>query len=65
MALAVAVFAIVDGVLFKPLPYPAASELHFVSVRRAEGRGSSLSAREIARLRAAVPDVGLAGLQKS
>ena len=59
MALATTVFAIVDGVLFKPLPYPRAQELHVIF-------GPQYVAASIANVRewvAAAPDVQMAAYQ--
>lgn len=56
MTLATTVFAIVDGVLFKPLPYPRAEELYVVS-----GPYSlAASSREIREWAAAVPEAQVA-----
>jgi predicted permease len=66
IALPTVTFAIVDGVLFKPLPYPDAHELYLI---RADTTGDPQEApppvswTEIEAWRAAVPDVaiGVAG----
>ncbi len=69
MALATTTFAIVDGVLFKPLPYPASSELFVGSGGYAKhpSETPSLSPEEIQRWRVAAPDVriGVMGLQST
>src|SRR5262245_11135537 len=62
MALATTVFAVVDGVLFKPLPYPRSSELVSIQagVRAAQGPTALrqwVSAVDIAAWRQAMPDV--------
>src|SRR5687768_16389412 len=44
MALAAVVFAIVDGVLFKPLPYPDADRLFVIDARVTSQPGSKLAA---------------------
>ena len=61
MALATTVFAVVDGLLFKPLPYQAASEL-FVVQPRMEGLDPSvgspgISGRDVDDWRTALPTV--------
>jgi predicted permease len=56
MTLATTVFAIVDGVLFKPLPYPRAEQLYAVT----GPNGMAASAREIAEWAAAVPEAQMA-----
>ena len=61
MALATTVFAVVDGLLFKPLPYRAASEL-FVVRPRMEGLDPSvgnpgISGRDVDDWRVALPTV--------
>jgi putative ABC transport system permease protein len=58
IALAATVFALVDGVLFKPLPYRAPQELYAIQ-GRAGGEAiahSSVSLREVEAFRRAVPD---------
>jgi putative ABC transport system permease protein len=59
IALTATVFAVVDGVLFKPLPYNAPHEL--VSIQGRGGgeavAGSSVSLRDVRIWRDAVPDV--------
>jgi predicted permease len=67
MALAATVFAIVDGVLFKPLPYPSPDEIHVVSGRfddlaPAERGVEIISANEAAAWSAAVPDLAMTSL---
>ena len=63
MTLATTVFAVVDGVLFKPLPYPSPSELYGIEgwFSWATERGSSslnaISRRDIDAWSAAVPDI--------
>jgi predicted permease len=68
MALATTVFTIVDGVLFKPLPYRDAHQLHFVrpgftdpSVR---GRFDA-SLNELDAWQAAMPDIPFTGFSVS
>jgi predicted permease len=68
MTLATTVFAIVDGVLFKPLPYPKAHELYRISggysrevvlqagETRVQGSGFGISARDVADLVATAPE---------
>lgn len=59
MALAVClsttVFAIVDGVLFRPLPYPQAEELFFLKGEPSAARGGGLSVADLRLLREAAP----------
>jgi predicted permease len=68
MALASTVFAIVDGVLFKPLPYPDPEELYAVSGRFDDGRASQragvelISPLEVAEWSAVASDVRLTSL---
>ena len=63
-ALSATVFAIVDGVLFKPLPYPDADQLHRASGRRASGRGGGvLSLDEVRAWQRDIPDVAIAAFQ--
>jgi putative ABC transport system permease protein len=67
MALATTVFAVVDGVLFKPLPYPNPEELYVVSARYDEtvepsGRGvETIAVDELAAWSAHVPDAAFTG----
>ena len=58
MTLATTVFAIVDGVLFKPLPYPRAQQLFVIS---APNRMAA-SSRDVAAWAAALPDTQMAML---
>jgi putative ABC transport system permease protein len=52
ISLAATVFAVVDGVLFKPLPYPRAAELFQIMGTTGEQAGSaSLAARDLEYLR--------------
>jgi len=67
MALAIAVFAIVDGLLFKPLPYPEVDGLvavtpGFRSLPSSVGRPSG-SSRDVADWRMAIPDASFTGVQ--
>jgi predicted permease len=67
MALASTVFAVVDGVLFKSLPYPNADELYVVSGRHDGGaplaRGVAMtSPNEVAAWAAAAPGVTITTL---
>ena len=68
MALATTVFAIVDGVLFRPLPYPDADELYAVGgvigpeAERPERGIEYLSEKEITAWSADAPGVLLTGL---
>ena len=73
MALATTVFAVVDGVLFKPLPYPDPSQLVAIepgfatlpaptvaaSVASARRVTSSVSPLDVANWRAAAPDIAI------
>jgi predicted permease len=65
MSLAITVFAVVDGVLFKPLPYPQASHLYSVWPgfarlgRSQEPMGASLV--DLANWSAATGDTGITG----
>lgn len=73
LALATTVFAVVDGVLFRPLPYPDAGRLvtiepGFKTVpppASANGQAStySASAIDLANWRLAVPDVNITGFR--
>jgi hypothetical protein len=47
ISLSSTVFAVVDGVLFKPLPYPEAGRLYFVDGRDGRQRTGRLSAIDI------------------
>lgn len=64
-ALSATVFAIVDGVLFKPLPYQDADQLRTASGRRANGRGGALSLDEIRTWQRDLPDVPISAFQSS
>jgi predicted permease len=59
MALATTTFTVVDGVLFKPLPYPDAEELYRVggSFQRYPQQSTNVSARDLRDWSAAVPEV--------
>jgi putative ABC transport system permease protein len=61
IALSTTVFAIVDGVLFKPLPYPRASELYLVSggYQKGQSGGIVVAPRNLRDWADAVPDVGM------
>jgi predicted permease len=64
MTLATTVFAVVDGVLFKPLPYPEADRLYVGSARRAGGRsGLVFKVDEIDAWRRALPNVPIAAFE--
>jgi putative ABC transport system permease protein len=57
MSLATTVFAVVDGVLFKPLPYPRVNELMSVEATRAAVNGTfSVSPSELYAWQSAVPE---------
>jgi predicted permease len=56
LTLATTVFAIVDGVLFKPLPYPRAEELYTVRAPYS----LAVSARDVREWAAAVPEAPMA-----
>jgi predicted permease len=60
MALALTVFAVVDGVLFKPLPYPRAEQLFAVEAnwtsRKPSLFGVATSASDMEAWRSAVPE---------
>ena len=62
MTLATTVFAVVDGVLFKPLPYPSPSELFGIegwyswATERGSSSPNAISRRDIDAWSAAVPD---------
>jgi putative ABC transport system permease protein len=62
MALAITVFAVVDGVLFKPLPYKDVQQLVAVEARRAEVAGGtfSVSPSEVTAWQTAVPEAAFA-----
>lgn len=62
MALAITVFAVVDGVLFKPLPYLRVSELMSVEASRGAVTGGSfsVSSSEVTAWQAAVPEAAFA-----
>lgn len=68
MALATTVFTIVDGVLFKPLPYRDAHQLHFIQPGfldpSARGR-APVSLNELDAWQAAMPDVQFTGFSVS
>jgi len=66
MTLATTVFAVVDGVLFKPLPYPEAAHLYAIEggikgvpLRDAPGP----SAKEISAWNRTLPDIAITGLR--
>jgi hypothetical protein len=62
IALATVVFAIVDGVLFKPLPYPGTGELYLVRVDVAGAprpEPPAITGREVEAWTAAAPDAML------
>lgn len=73
MALATTTFAIVDGVLFKPLPYPEAHRLVQILPGFNQGerpptvdgvhRAYSVSERDVRNWQASVPDVPMTGFQ--
>ena len=58
LSLSTVVFAVVDGVLFKPLPYQHSGELHVVTGGFLKGQhsGISVSAPDVERWSAASPD---------
>jgi predicted permease len=58
MALSTTTFAVVDGVLFKPLPYPRSDELFLAS-----GHATALSRRDVRESAAAVPEAQIAAYQ--
>jgi predicted permease len=62
MALATATFSIVDGVLFKPLPFPNADELYVAggSWLKQPSQRVALSAKDVRDWRTAHPDLGIA-----
>ena len=65
LALATVTVAVVDGVLFKPLPFPDADELFLI---RADSSAAPrldvprVSAREVAAWREALPDAGISAI---
>lgn len=69
MAVATTVFAVVDGVLFKPLPYPNAEglvvlEAGFRNLDRSRGT-PAISIPDVAAWRAAMPDVAFTAFRTS
>lgn len=64
-SLSATVFAIVDGVLFKPLPYPDVEHLYLATARRpgSTSGGGVFKMDEIASWRDAVPELRVAALQ--
>ena len=60
VCLSTTVFAVVDGVLFKPLPFSHPENLHIIGGLPSEGSYGGFSAADIAQLRAANPDVAIA-----
>ena len=65
VALSTTVFAVVDGVLFKSLPFPAPERLYIGLGVDAFARVGSLSASEIETLRRADPRVGVASVGRT
>lgn len=68
MMLATTVFAVVDGVLFRPLPYPDAGRLFkitagFVDLESATSDLLGVSVADLANWSAAAPDVGFTAFQ--
>jgi predicted permease len=63
IALSATVFAIVDGVLFKPLPYPDVENLYLASARRAGRSGFVFKMDEISDWREAIPGLQVAAMQ--
>lgn len=63
MALATTVFAVVDGVLFKPLPYERPRELYLVSGGYQEGQSSGIvvAPRNLRDWAAAAPGISITG----
>src|SRR5262245_16164198 len=62
IALGSTVFAVVDGVLFKPLPYPSADRLFFLDGRGGPGEGTaSLAPRDVEYLNDADPRISVTG----
>jgi predicted permease len=67
LALATVVFAVVDGVLFKPLPYPRAHELFLVRVGVAGAsrpQPPPITGREVDAWKDAAPDVPLTRIRQ-
>ena len=69
MAVATTVFAVVDGVLFKPLPYPNAERLvvleaGFANLDRSQGT-PAISLPDVAAWRGASPDVAFTAFRTS
>jgi putative ABC transport system permease protein len=62
MALATTVFAVVDGVLFKPLPYDRSNELYLVTggYQKSQRNGISVAPRNLRDWAAASPDARIA-----
>jgi predicted permease len=60
-AVALAVFATVDGLLFRPLPYERADQLYAVHATSGTATRFAFSAAEIAQWRAAIPEVVFGG----
>ena len=68
LALAATTFAIVDGVLFKPLPYPAARQLFsleggFSGIPRTSSNVGAISPVELERWRQAAGDIPITGFR--
>jgi predicted permease len=64
MALGATVFAVVDGVVFKPLPYPDAAHLYTATARDAsDGRAYVFTLDEIDAWRHAMPQLGVAAFR--
>ena len=61
LAFGTTTFAVVDGVLFKPLPYPRSSELYYVSggFQRGQHSGIAVAPRNLRDWAAAAPDAGM------
>jgi predicted permease len=64
-ALSATVFAIVDGVLFKPLPYRDAQNLYLASARREGRSGIVFKLDEVTAWRDAIPGLQLTAMQFS
>ena len=63
IALGATVFAVVDGVLFKPLPYPSSRALFMLQGSEGSGRGTaSLSPLDVKYLGEADPRISVTGL---